>query len=360
MLQDAFFLPYLHLNTSFSEHIGLANGKSGSILFFSSMEDCYFKNEISFRHLDEILAQIDINSPLSFGNGLAGIGVTVEYLAKQGILTQDTNSLLDEIDACIIRKVQDEFFENLDLSRGLGGFGLFLVARYNSKYPPSEEKRVILRECILIVLQQIDRNLSKFGISDINYASIWNGFSGLLLFLQNVNRLEWGVPLVQELVDKVQSVIYNHLRSSTMEWSYAEGWFVLAYFGAHQIYDDFLISFKKFTDWCEESFEDIELSDAAFHTLLLRLVSEILGDDIRLQNVCKNLISRINDVLKTVELIKDFPFYRDDKGVSVGLQRGVSGTALSLHGLKTGDHSWLQVFGIDIHKRHYWLHDKND
>lgn len=82
--------------------------------------------------LDEIYNEIDLNYPVNFSDGLAGIAWGVEYLIRNRFVDADPDELLEDLDRQIvkqdIRKTTD-----LSLEKGLKGLAYYVIARYGTK-----------------------------------------------------------------------------------------------------------------------------------------------------------------------------------------------------------------------------------
>ena len=119
------------LNTSLTSGIGLLNGRMGIVLFLfhygrHTENDVYI--QLAEKILDEVIDNINTNTPLSFHNGVMGIGWAVEYLHQKGFIGGDTNDILEAVD----KKVMELFSlatEDLNLDKGLGGIVHYVLAR---------------------------------------------------------------------------------------------------------------------------------------------------------------------------------------------------------------------------------------
>lgn len=125
---------YQLLQTGYTPENGLFNGKTGIALFFfyyarytanPIYED--FAGEI----LDELGTGISDRTPVTFANGLCGIGWSIEYMKSQRFIEADTDEILEEIDEKImerdVRKIRDDTFEE-----GLEGIVVYVRSRLDS------------------------------------------------------------------------------------------------------------------------------------------------------------------------------------------------------------------------------------
>jgi hypothetical protein len=170
----------------YSYHIqngGLLNGKMGIILFlyrYAEYSGCEYYREFADKLLDNVLVSV-AHIPVDFEDGLSGIGWTVNYLIKGGLVDGDPDDVLQDVD----KKVFSSYRCNPQTS--IFGQGIYLIERL--KDHPSNvdfEKRVIesLDFCekgiggykgvislyhinsILFFLLNIENNLSGNGAMD--------------------------------------------------------------------------------------------------------------------------------------------------------------------------------------------------
>lgn len=130
------------LNANLAPGIGLLNGKMGIVLFLfhygrHSGNEVYI--QLAEKILDDTFDIIDANIPLSFYDGLMGIGWAVEYLYQKGFIQGDTNDILEDVD----KKVMELFspaMEDLNLDKGLGGIVQYVLIRLYTIEKEGKEK----------------------------------------------------------------------------------------------------------------------------------------------------------------------------------------------------------------------------
>ena len=87
---------------------GLAYGKMGIAIFFfhyARYKDNMLFTDNALKLIEEIQAAIYVNSPLSYMEGLTGIGTGIEYIAQRGFLDIDTDDILDDFDKMFAEKI---------------------------------------------------------------------------------------------------------------------------------------------------------------------------------------------------------------------------------------------------------------
>lgn len=126
---------YLMLHGSFTENIGLLNGKMGIVLFFYR----YFRyvknksyNDFAGILLDEVYEEIHKETPPNFSDGLCGIGWAIEYLIRNSFVQGNPEEVLEELDKRIVewdmRKITD-----FSLEMGLRGTAAYVISRRQNR-----------------------------------------------------------------------------------------------------------------------------------------------------------------------------------------------------------------------------------
>lgn len=123
------------LQASFLLDVGVFKGKMGADIFFYHAAR-FTTSSLWEEYADELLEEIfedmcDI-TPVSFSNGLCGIGWGIEYLVKEGFVEGQTDDTLIDIDKKImevdLRRITDYSFET-----GLEGIACYALSRLQTK-----------------------------------------------------------------------------------------------------------------------------------------------------------------------------------------------------------------------------------
>jgi hypothetical protein len=184
----------LMINASFTENLGLLNGKMGIAIFFYH----YFRytnikiyDDYAGELLDEIYQQIKLTTPVDFANGLTGIGWGIEYLVKQKFVQADTDETLEDIDSLIYRKRLES---PILISNGddFFGYGLYYLVRLiNHKIDDNNLNTLIKKYHLIFLTDECERILlmkhyQRFGIDSLSIDTI-NSF---IWFLLEMERLQ--------------------------------------------------------------------------------------------------------------------------------------------------------------------------
>jgi hypothetical protein len=170
----------LLLNASFTDNLGLLNGKMGIAIFFYQYAR-YTGNKVYEDYagelIDEIYEEINNSTPVGFSNGLMGIGWGIEYLVRNGYLEADTDEALAEIDNAVYRSSLHRPFL-LDNGDDLFGYGLYYVTRLMGHEDDDDNLKTLFKkqhliyltddcERILVQKQYKGYNIDSLGIDTI-------------------------------------------------------------------------------------------------------------------------------------------------------------------------------------------------
>ena len=151
----------LLLNASFTENLGLLNGKTGIAIFFYQYAR-YTGNKVYGDYagelIDEIYEEINNSTPIGFANGLMGIGWGIEYLARNGYVDADTDEALAEIDNAVYRGSLHRPFL-LDNGDGLFGYGLYYVTRLMGREDDDDLKTLFKKQHLIYLTDDCERIL---------------------------------------------------------------------------------------------------------------------------------------------------------------------------------------------------------
>lgn len=122
---------YLLLHYNSLQSNGLFMGKLGIVIFFFHYaryrKDSVY-TEIAEKLLDEILDELTVEIPLSFNDGLIGVGWAIEYLFQNDFVLGNTSIILSEFDSKIIGIDLDNI-NDFGLDNGLAGITHYVLSR---------------------------------------------------------------------------------------------------------------------------------------------------------------------------------------------------------------------------------------
>lgn len=183
---------YLMLHSSFTDNIGLFDGKMGIVLFFmnySRYTGCKRYEKFAGELIDEIYAEIRIDCSSNFGNGLAGIAWGMEYLIRNGFVMADPNEILEEVDNRILerdaRRVKDFSLEN-----GLKGVAYYAISRCEGREYP-----FIFKGYMIDLVQALEAN----ALADEESLLL----IGILQDIINKSEISKEIDFLTKLIDRI-------------------------------------------------------------------------------------------------------------------------------------------------------------
>jgi hypothetical protein len=183
----------LLLNASFTDNIGLLNGKMGISIFFYKYGR-YTGNKIFTDYagelIDEIYEEICTNTSVDFANGLTGIGWGIEYMVENGFIDADTDEALADIDNAVYRSMFNTPLL-LDSGNDLFGYGLYCITRLRGHENDDDNLNTLIKKEHLIYLTDecerllVHKRYLEFNILQLSAPTI----NSILWFLLEMERL---------------------------------------------------------------------------------------------------------------------------------------------------------------------------
>lgn len=128
------------LHGLFCQEVGLWEGKTGMSIFFfllSRHTGNRWYEEFAGELLDDVCSNLSLHCPVTFADGLCGIGWAIEFLKKEGFIEGDTDEILAEVDRQVmerdVRRITDTSLET-----GLAGIAAYIRSRLESERTDSD------------------------------------------------------------------------------------------------------------------------------------------------------------------------------------------------------------------------------
>lgn len=209
---------FLLLNASFTDNLGLLNGKMGVAIFFykySLYTGIKIFEDYAGELIDEIYEEINVNSPIDFADGLTGIGWGIEYLAENKFVEGSTDHALTEIDNAVYRSSINTPFP-LKSDNDLFGYGLYFIARLRENGKDDDNLSTLFKKQHLIYLtDECERILVKSNFSDDKIQSLkLTSFNSFLLFLYEIQRLGLFPVKVEKILQSVPDQVGSYSNDS--------------------------------------------------------------------------------------------------------------------------------------------------
>lgn len=330
---------YALLNGSFSDDVGLFTGKSAVALlnyeWSAPYNAPYYSDTVGYSFLEEIIAGSNQKTSLSYGDGLMGFGSLVDYLRTQNQIDATSQEVLEEYEPICFALLPT--VKELGLLRGISGFGLYLLNRFEGQYD-----HPVFEQYIFYCLSTIG-NLVKSSILD---NSLWTGWSGILFFLKNlsVKTIRYQ-DFTKSIINAISQKVTISLNVNEFKWANFHAFFAISK----------LIHSREYTKNLQNhlaavpnQISNLPICDGAFIALLIHLMSQDRLSMIELNIQKENVINAVKNSIEHLGLGVVFPFNPTTNMVQVGLQGGVSGTLLPLLSIEKNRFDWLQLIGIDV------------
>jgi hypothetical protein len=177
----------LLLNGALTESPGLVQGKMGIAVFFfhyAQYTDTMLFADYAMDLISEVLNQIHVNSPADYENGIAGIGVGIDYMIRNQFLVTEED-ICEDLDQRMLRAVMYDPWQDFSLYDGLTGYGRYWISRLHFPAPTKQA-----RECLIRIAGFIEENLQDIPqeeqtdvycfLHDLQKISGFDGCTGLL------------------------------------------------------------------------------------------------------------------------------------------------------------------------------------
>lgn len=165
---------YQILKSGFSSDFSLFSGKMGIALFFylysRYTDNCWYE-DFAGELLDDVCCSLYTSLPVTFADGLCGIGWGIEYLKKQGFIEGNTDEILVDIDRKIMERDLRRISDNT-IEFGLEGIVMYVRSRidsFRSNSPLSLFDTIYLDD-LEKVCQKAD---IKWHTDQYNIESVW-------------------------------------------------------------------------------------------------------------------------------------------------------------------------------------------
>lgn len=193
--------------------LGLANGKMGVCIYFYYLSRITQNAEYEKKAaniLDEIFEKISMVNSIDVKNGLAGIGLGINYLIENNYVQGNINVILKDIDDVIFKNLSYyKHYEKLD-SSSLIHILHYLYIRLR-KQRPNAENEYLYKELIIQTVNNLYENLpSDFHEEPLIYTCDYT-LPQLLFVLGEIYELDFYnyrlSKIIEELSYKVLSML---------------------------------------------------------------------------------------------------------------------------------------------------------
>ncbi|MDR2774163.1 MAG: hypothetical protein LBC19_05385 [Tannerella sp.] len=104
--------------------------------------------------IGEMRNQIHVNSRADYEKGIAGIGVGIDYLIRNGFVDAE-DDICEDLDQRMVRAVMYDPWLDFSMYEGLTGYGRYWISRLRYHAPALQAQ-----ECLMCIITQIEEKLS--------------------------------------------------------------------------------------------------------------------------------------------------------------------------------------------------------
>ena len=204
------FIKFISENKNNSQ--GLLTGNAGQALFLClvsrKMNDVNAE-QLADNLIDEVFDYLEKNkkfTPVTFGDGLAGVGWCVEYLVEHKFCDGDTDHILEDIDNAVFRVIHEQIQLPLNLQQGLIGCLFYVISRLKNK--DTKKLSTQINQGLLIkIINKIDE------IAPDQFHNIGNEIQFNLL---------WQIPALFLALDQALDLNIHNRKITTMmeQWMF--------------------------------------------------------------------------------------------------------------------------------------------
>ena len=153
---------------------GLLHGKTGVVVFlfhYARYTGNKSYEDYAMALMDSMQQQIQQQYTTNYAEGLAGIGVAIEYLAQNGFIEDNTNEALENFDRVMMSATIFGDHTDVSLFTGLSGLGRYLLFRVaghcaNDNHIGTLDNKMLLVH-ITDIFERMYPSLKKTDLEDV-------------------------------------------------------------------------------------------------------------------------------------------------------------------------------------------------
>lgn len=191
----------LQSNKEFVTCPGLFFGKMGIAIYFFhyarfSQKECF--EDTAFELIETVRSIINDNTSVNYSTGLSGIGAGIEYLAQNGFIKAQVDTILKDIDSKIFQSIIYTDSSDLSLQTGISGLGRYLLFRVNNPMASIEKIAYLTNRMLLVHL--IDK-IEVLLLENLNLKDVYDAY----YFLSKVQLTKIYPTKVDKLIKKYRN-----------------------------------------------------------------------------------------------------------------------------------------------------------
>lgn len=147
--------------------------------------------------LDEVMENCSLELPVTYGDGLCGIGVGIEYLLQEGFVEGDADEILWQIDCRVFNTINSRAIGTLGIGKGICGLAYYLYYRLSRRKGEEDIKVLRMKEHLIYLIDWIADSLP--GVRE---SSLFEEVFFILCLLHRLNVFNAKVENLMEYCEK--------------------------------------------------------------------------------------------------------------------------------------------------------------
>jgi len=203
----------LLMNGGFLSNPGLYTGEMGLVLFFTRYAH-YTKNDLyldyAYDLMEKLQNRIHCDTPITYKQGLAGIGSAIEYLVQNNFFEADTDEILEDFDQQIFFTYNLPYL-SIEKLLDIGYYAIWRISGSRSKKDMIQQtilpqiEKVVHDNSVIPAWHQLHQRKTPTFLAENTYSYCLeliakNIFLGKDMGLDN-GLAGWGMSLLTEIDD---------------------------------------------------------------------------------------------------------------------------------------------------------------
>lgn len=113
--------------------------------------------------LDEVMENCSLELPVTYGDGLCGVGVGIEYLLQEGFVEGDADEILWQIDCRVFNTINSRAIGTLGIGKGICGLAYYLYYRLSRRKGEEDIKVLRMKEHLIYLIDWIADSRPESG-----------------------------------------------------------------------------------------------------------------------------------------------------------------------------------------------------
>lgn len=147
--------------------------------------------------LDEVMENCSLELPVTYGDGLCGVGVGIEYLLQEGFVEGDADEILWQIDCRVFNTINSRAIGTLGIGKGICGLAYYLYYRLSRRKGEEDIKVLRMKEHLIYLIDWIADSLP--GVRE---SSLFEEVFFILCLLHRLNVFNAKVEKLMEYCEK--------------------------------------------------------------------------------------------------------------------------------------------------------------